>query len=121
MNPLKKAWDGIVDVVEGEDSPRELIYDPVHVAGVVVGCLFVFGGLFWMLWSLLVFEGGLFTKLVPALQVLFTGQTLRDLGYEGYPHRMGIFEGWTVNLAALVFTAAAGYGVWWLLRPEGKK
>lgn len=121
MNPLKQAWDRIVDVVEGEDSPQELTYDPVHVAGVVVGCLCVFGGLFWMLWSLLVFEGGILTKIAPAVQVLFTGKTLGDVGYEGYPHRMGIFDGWMVNLAALGFAAASVYGVWWLLRPKGKK
>ena len=113
---IRKAWDRLVDLVEGEDAPGEILYDPVHIAGVLVGSLCVLGALFWMLWSLLVYEGGLFTKVVPAFQVLFTAKTLQDAGYEGALYQMGVFEGWGVNVAALFLSAALAAAVWRLLR-----
>jgi hypothetical protein len=121
MNALKKAWDWLVDVTEGEDGPDEVVYDPLHVAGVVIGCLCAFGVLFWLLWSLLVCEGGFFGKVVPFLQVLLTSKTLKDFGYEGYPYQLGLFEGWIVNLVAFVLTVALVAGVWRVFEPRGKK
>lgn len=113
---IRRAWDRLVDLVEGEDAPGDILYDPVHVAGVVVGSLCVLGALFWLLWSLLVYEGGLFTKIVPAFQVLFTAKTLQDVGYEGAPYRMGPFEGWGVNVVALALSAALSAFFWRLLK-----
>jgi hypothetical protein len=120
MSSLKRAWDRLVDLVEGEDAPGSVVYDPVHVAGVVVGCLCALGVLFWLLWALLVCEGGIFTKVGPALQVLFTSKTLKDFGYEGAPYALGVFEGWIVNAAALILTAALAWGLWRTLRPQRK-
>jgi hypothetical protein len=56
------------------------------------------------LWSLLVCEGGLFIKVVPFLEVVFTSKTLKDFGYLGYPYELGLFEGWVVNVVALGLT-----------------
>ena len=117
---LKTVWGKFLDLFE-EDRPGEPVYDPVHVAGLLVGCLAALGALYWLLWGLLVCEGGLFTKVVPFLRVLFTSKTLGDYGYEGHPHQLGIFEGWIVNVAALVLTAAAAAGVWSLFQPKKQK
>ena len=54
---------------------------------------------------MLVFEGGIFSKLSAVLQLLFTSKTLKDFGYEGQPYAMGVFEGWLGNAAALAITA----------------
>jgi hypothetical protein len=121
MNPLKKLWDGFVDLVEGEDRPDEVIYDPVHIGGVIVGSLCAMGVLFWLLWSLLVCEGGIFVKIVPLFQVLFTSKTLKDFGYEGYPFQLGIFEGWIVNVWALVLSIALIAGIWWVFRKKAAR
>lgn len=118
---VKKTWAAFLDALEGEDGPNDVVYDPVHVAGVVVGCLCAFGVLFWLLWSLLVFEGGLFTKVGPFFQVVLTSKTLRDFGYEGHPGAAGIFEGWLANVAALLLTLALIAGVWWLFQPKKGK
>ena len=32
----------------------------------------------------------------------FGSKTLADFGYAGSPYALGVFEGWAVNLAALV-------------------
>lgn len=121
MNALKNAWNWLVDLVEGEDGPDEVLFDPVHVGGVIVGSLCGMGLLFWLLWSLLVCEGGLFTKVGPFLQVVFTSKTLADFGYVGYPYELGIFEGWIVNLTAFVLTLALIVGVWWMFQPKKGK
>src|SRR5262245_59464671 len=97
-----------------DDSPDDLIFDPLQVAAVVVGCLAGLGVLFWMLWALLVCEGGLFMKIGPAIQVLLTDKTLQDFGYQGYPYQLGVFEGWIVNVGGLVFCLLTLIGAWFL-------
>ncbi len=89
-----------------DGSPDEPFYDPVHLAGVLLGTLAAVGALFWLLWTLLVFEGGLWPKVRAAAEILLTSKTPADFGYRG-PHDRGVFEGWLGNAAALVLTAAA--------------
>ena len=79
------------------------------------------GLVFWLLWALLVCEGGIFIKVVPFLQAVFTSKTLHDFGYVGYPYELGIFEGWIVNLFALVLSIALLVGVWWVFQPKKGK
>src|ERR1044071_6190186 len=114
MNPLKKHWNSLLDLFDGKDAPGEPVYEPVHVAGVVVGCFTALGALFWLLWALLVCEGGLFAKVGPIAQIIFTSKTLKDFGYEGYPYAMGIFEGWIVNVSALVLSVGVLSALWLL-------
>lgn len=101
-NVFLRAWDLVIDIFEDEQED-DAGYDPVHIGAMIVIVLFALAILFWLLWSLLVFEGGLFPKIIPFLKVIFTGKTLQDYGYEGYPFELGIFEGWIVNVGALVF------------------
>ena len=89
------------EAFDAEDDPREPAYDPVHLGGVLVLTLVAVGVLYWTLWTLLVFEGGLFAKLGPALQVLLRLKTPADFGYRG-PWDRGVFEGWLGNLGGLV-------------------
>ncbi len=120
LNRLRRAWKSFLGLFD--DAPSdEPVYDPVDLAGVIVGCLTGAGVLYWLLWSLLVCEGGIFTKIGPFLQVVFTAKTLQDFGYEGYPYQLGIFEGWIVNLAALVISLALLVGIWYLFQPNDKK
>ena len=112
---IRRAWKSVTDLWEDDDSADRILYDPVHVAAAGVGCLFAAGVLFWDLWALMVYEGGIFTKIGPFLQVLFTSKKLQDFGYEGSPYALGIFEGWTVNLAALLIGAAGAAAVGWIL------
>ncbi len=105
---LKRHFSEIL----ADDQPEDEIYDPVHVAVVLVSCMIGLGALYWMLWALLVCEGGLVMKIGPALQVLFTDKTLMDFGYQGYPYQLGLFEGWIVNvggLAACLLTIAVAW------------
>jgi len=102
MNTL---WDKLTWLFSDEEDPDEVLYDPVHVGGAVVISLVGIGALYWLLWTLLVYEGGLFKKAGAAAQVLFTSKTLADFGYEGSPYAMGVFEGWFGNLAALLLFA----------------
>ena len=65
LNSVKSS----ISVLDGEDptDPAGPEYDPVHVAAILVGSLFALGTLYWLLWSLLVCGGGLFTKVGPLL------------------------------------------------------
>ena len=58
MNFLLRFWDDLKNIFEEEPSSEDPVYDPVHVAGVLVVSLVVLGALFWLLWALLVCEGG---------------------------------------------------------------
>ena len=104
--PAKTAARWLSDVFSDREDPQEPHYDPVHLGGAVIITLSAIGCLYWLLWTLLVYEEGIFLKLKALCQLLFTSKTLRDLGYEGYPYAMGAFEGWIGNLLALVFCVA---------------
>ncbi|MEW6556411.1 MAG: hypothetical protein AB1349_03550 [Elusimicrobiota bacterium] len=100
---LKKIWLWFCDVFSDEENPDEPIYEPVHIASMIVLTLFGISILYWLFWSLLVYKGGLVSKIIPFLSVIFTSKTLASFGYEGYPYEMGIFEGWITNVVALLF------------------
>ena len=100
LSILKKG----VDLFEVADDPQEPAYDPVHLGAVLVINLVVIGVLYWLLWTLLVYEGGLFIKMGALSQVLFTSKTLRDFGYEDSRYQMGVFEGWVGNVLALALS-----------------
>ncbi len=102
---MKALWDSFLALFEPEDDPAEPFYDPVHLGAVSIVCLVTVGVLYWLLWTLLVYEGGLFLKLRAGLAVLLTGKTLADFGWEG-SHAPGVFEGWLGNLLALGLCAA---------------
>jgi len=95
-----RLWNGFLGLFADED-PQEPFYDPVHLGGVCLVCMVVIGGLYWLLWTLLVYEGGIFVKLRAGLAVLLTPRTLKDFGYEGAPYAMGAFAGWVGNVTAL--------------------
>lgn len=119
MNRLKNLWQETLGFFSDQEDPNEPFYDPVHLAGMIVIVIFTLGVLFWLLWTLLVFGGGFFRKIVPAFQVLFTEKKLTDFGWVGYPYELGIFEGFVENTLALVLTFALIIGIWWILE-KGK-
>ena len=121
MNYLKKFWDDILYFFSDEEDHSEPIYDPLHFAAMIVIVIFAVGVLFWLLWTLLVFEGGFFEKIGPAIQVLFTSKTLKDFGWVGYPYELGAFEGFIGNTVAFLLTLALMTGIWWLLESPTKK
>lgn len=109
---IKKFFKTMTDFFSDQDvDPDEPAYDPVHVATMIVFVIVGIALLFWLLWALMVCEGGLFSKIIPFFQVVFTRKTLADFGYEGYPYELGIFEGWIVNCGALIFTIGLFAGI----------
>lgn len=73
-----KAWKAFTALF-ADDDPAAPRYDPVQLAGVLVGAQVVAGALFWLLWTLLVFEGGLAVKLAVLLHGPRTPDALRGL------------------------------------------
>ncbi len=111
----------MLDFFSDEEDPNEPIYDPVHFGAMIVIVIFSLGVVFWLLWTLLVFEGGLFRKIVPAFMVLTRQKTLNDYGWIGYPYELGIFEGFIANLTALILTVALTVAVWFVLENQARK
>ena len=109
---FRNVWGSFLDALNHEPGAEEVIYDPADLAGVLVLCLTGMGVLYWLLWALLVCEGGIFVKVFPFLQVVFTDKTWSDFGYRGYPYQLGVFEGWVVNLGALALAAGALAFLW---------
>ncbi len=97
-------WRRWVALFEDEEDPAAPRFDPVHLAAVPVVCMVVMGALFWLLWTLLVYEGGLPLKLQALAAIAFQGRTLQSFGWTGATDRPGVFEGWTANVAALAVT-----------------
>ena len=106
---MKRKISAAVDWLEGlldpEENPDEPFFDPVHLAAVLIVWLVSIGCLYWLLWTLLVYEGGLLVKARAIASVAFSGKTLKDYGYEASPYAMGVFEGWVGNVAALILTS----------------
>jgi hypothetical protein len=103
---MKKLLRYCEEFLSDEEDPDEPVYDPVHVGAMIVLVLFAMTALFWLLWALLVFGGGIQAKIVPALQLALTARTAGEFGYIGSPYAMGVFEGWQTNAAALVLVLA---------------
>ena len=53
-----RAWRAFTELFE-DDREGEPHFDPIHLAGVLIAVQVVAGALFWLLWTLLVFEGGI--------------------------------------------------------------
>ena len=109
---MNKILADISDFFSDKEDPNEPGYDPVHIGSMIVLVLFVNTLLFWLLWSVLVFGGGLQAKIIPAFQLIFTSKTAADFGYIGYPYEMGVFEGWITNVIALFLFIAAIVSAW---------
>ena len=119
MNALAKVWQSVLDLFS-EDERDEPGYDPVYLGGAVVVTIATLGCLYWLLWTLLVYEGGIFLKFWAVGRLLFTKATLADLGYEG-SYAQGDFEGWFGNCAALVLFVVLIAGLRRLYREAAAK
>lgn len=100
-----------------DSDPDEPVYDPVHVGAMVMIVLVGITVLFWLLWALLVCQGGIAPKLSALAQIAFTRKTFADFGWEGYPYALGVFEGFVVNFGALLLLFLVLFGIWWVFRP----
>ena len=119
MTSLRKARDWVLALFD-DDDPNEPGYDPVHLGAAIVITLASLGCLFWLLWTLLVYEGGLLLKIAALARLLFTPVTLAELGYEG-SYAQGAFEGWFGNLIALGFTIALAVSLRRLFRDAERR
>jgi len=94
-----------------EEETNEPGFDPAHLGTAILAAFCAIGGLYWLLWTLLVYEGGLAAKVLAGLEVLATSKTAADFGWEGWPYELGVFEGFLGNLGALAILG----GLLWLL------
>lgn len=113
---MNKILARISEAFSDDERPDEPAYDPVHIGMTVVFSLLALTALFWLLWALLVFGGGIQAKLVPMARVIFSGASPAEYGYAGYPYQMGVFEGLPTNLAALAIAAVAAAAVGFIYR-----
>jgi hypothetical protein len=118
ITKMKKIFLDIKDFFSDNEDPIEPRYDPVHMGAMIVLVLFINTLLFWLLWSILVFGGGLQAKVIPALQLIFTSKTAADFGYVAYPFEMGVFEGWITNVIAFILFIAAIVSAWYVFNND---
>lgn len=111
MNAPTKASRSLEWLFSEDEDDSSPGYDPVHLGAAVLITITAIGALYWLLWTLLVYEGGLFMKLWAASIVLFTSKTLADVGFAGWPYELGAFEGWFGNLAALAIAVAVARAI----------
>ncbi len=111
---MKKVINNILEFFSDKEDTKLPKYDPVHFGGMIILTIFAISLLFWLLWSLLVFGGGIQAKIIPFFQIVFTSRTAADFGYVGYPYEMGIFEGWITNVVALILLISVIAGIWYI-------
>lgn len=107
---MKQALAWLEWLFDDTEDPDEPVYDPVHLGAAVLITLTAMGLLYWLLWTLLVYEGGFFAKLLPALAVAFTAKTRQDYGWEG-PWDHGQFEGLLGNSVAFLLTGVVAWAL----------
>jgi heme/copper-type cytochrome/quinol oxidase subunit 2 len=56
LKKIWKRWQELFDERQDLEAPH---FDPLHLAAVLIVTQVVIGLLFWLLWTLLVYEGGL--------------------------------------------------------------
>lgn len=117
---IKKILGWFEDLFDDTVNPDEPAYDAAHVGMMIVFVLLALTALFWLLWALLVFGGGLQAKVVPFIRIILTSKTAADYGYAGYPYQMGVFEGWITNVIALAITALAITAIWNVFKRNDK-
>jgi hypothetical protein len=87
-----KAWKAYAALFE-DDDPAEPRYDPVHLAGVLIGVQVAAGALFWLLWTLLVYEGGIGASIPSLLR--------GDKGWDAHRGLWGHLCAFAILVAAL--------------------
>jgi hypothetical protein len=118
---MKNIFIEIKEFFSDTENADEPHYDPVHVGAMIVLVLFANTILFWLLWALLVFGGGLQAKIVPVVLIVFTKKTAADFGYIGYPYAMGVFEGWITNAVAFILLIAGIMAGWKVFNNKPKQ
>jgi hypothetical protein len=121
MKKTHAALTWIYDLISDDENPEEPHFDPVHLGGAVIITLTAIGCLYWLLWTLLVYEGGIFLKLYALTRLVFTSANLKDLGYEGYPYAMGEFAGIFGNFCALIISIVVVVAIRNLYLQAGRK
>ena len=105
------AWRRFIHFLEAEDDPNEAFYDPVHLGAVAIVNLAAVGALYWLLWTLLVFEGGVQSKIRAAILA----------GIGRVPFSADNFEGWFGNVSALLLCGLAVAALHRAYRDAAKK
>ena len=86
---MKGLWNRWVALFESNDDPSEPHYDPVHLAVVLVGTQVVIGCLYWLLWTVFVYEGGIsrHVRLAHVVALLLCSLTIAALEEADRRHR----------------------------------
>ena len=115
VSTMKQVLAWLKIFLSDNEDVNEPHYDPVHLGAMVVSTIFSIAALFWLLWSLLVFGGGIQAKLMPGFQLAMRNKVPSDFGYVGYPYEMVMFEGWPTNVTALMILLGLVYALWLLV------
>ncbi|MFA5857582.1 MAG: hypothetical protein WC955_00795 [Elusimicrobiota bacterium] len=113
---LEKIQQYLNNQFTENDDPTVPQYDPVHLGAMIIIVMTVLTVLYWLLWTILVYTGGIFPKLQALTDITFTAKTFKD-----YPE---IFEGLTVNtiaLAILFFLVYVMFRIRYLLTIKKKE
>ena len=92
--------------MEENKNVEDLGYDPAHIGAMIVLVLFALTVLFWLLWSLLVFKGGILTKCWGLVQ----------MASGGGPVEAQLWDGWVINLAALFLSGLVVAAISWIFK-----
>ncbi len=100
--------------INSDDNNEELGYDPANIGAMIVLVLFSLAILFWLFWSLLVFKGGILTKLWMLIQVIIREKSFTAIDPE-------LWDGWVINVGALGFLLLIVIGILFIFRNRERK
>lgn len=97
--------------MENKPDDKSSGYDPANVAAMIVIVIFGLAVLFWLVWSLLVFKGGILTKLLMLIQIIIGKESFSGVN-------MQLWDGWVINTVALGILLVFTGGIFFLFRKK---
>jgi hypothetical protein len=105
------SWTGnnLADQKEMDNTLKKIEpeYDPAMFATMILLVILTAGVLFWLLWTALVYQGGIFAKIQALWWVLSGKKSWAELVSPDWPIAAGIFSGWLANVVAVMIILAS--------------
>ena len=101
MRKILKLIEGLFNEEKSKDETAPVI-DEFYLAATIIVDIIALTVLFWLLWSILVYGGGIFPKIKALLEIIFCGKSFKDFGWNFYPYDIGVFTGFITNIIGII-------------------
>ena len=102
MRKILKLLEDLFGEDENKKADSTAVIDEFYFAATVIIDIVILAVLFWLLWSILVYGGGIFPKIKALFEIIFYKKSFKDFGWNFYPYDIGVFTGFVTNIIGIV-------------------